>query len=350
MKKNIIFFIVFGFSHFLIGQNIDVSAVERYFKMTDSLKNDNPLSKSTWESFLNMNGLKLYAANQGFDKAYLELYRASMEIVYMPKNDSTLKIQLKKPEKYFLVHIINQYKVHEQAFKSYIKNIEQDKEGYIRTMYKNCYDVLPKRMHKMAENSTLYFIPIFSDAVAEDKDVVVTLFCAYFMDKIKNGAVLGHEIHHVLRKNKTMTAGVDSALYVILTQILNEGSADLIDKKLTEKPECPDELKYSEYILAYSEGMVGKLDTAILNHINKSAAITKKEISDIAPMSGHVPGYYMALVIDRNGFRKNLIKAIDDPIQFILLYNKAAKMDAEKPHVISEISINYLKKIKQNKT
>jgi hypothetical protein len=349
MKNNFVILILFSFSHFLQGQNIDMSAVEHYFKMTDSLKKNIPLSKNSWQSFLTMKGLELYVNNQGFDEAYMESYRQSMEIVYMPKNDSLLKIQLKDPENYFLTHIINQYKVHEEPFKAYTKTIIDNNSQYLKDVYETSYAMLPKRMHKKAEKSTFYFIPIFSDALAEDNDVVITLYCAYFMDKIKKGAALGHEIHHVIRKNKTITSEVDSALYAVLTLILHEGSADLIDKQLTEKPECPDELKYSEYILSLSEGMVGKLDTAILNHINKSSVISKKKIRTIAPMSGHVPGYFMALVIDRNGFREDLIKAIDDPIQFVLLYNKAAKLDKSKPYVLSEISINYLKKLKQKK-
>lgn len=350
MKNKIVGLILLGFSHLLQAQNIDMSAVEQYFKMTDSLKKNIPLSKDSWQSFLSRKGLELYVKNQGFDKAYMESYRKSMEIVYMPKNDSLLKIQLKDLETYFLTHIINQYKVHEESFKTYSKNIIDDNSQYLKHLYETCYAMLPKRMHKKAEKTTLYFIPILSDALAEGDDVVITLYCAYFMDKLKKGAALGHEIHHVVRKNKTITSEVDSALYAVLTLILHEASADLIDKQLTEKPECPDELKYSEYILSLSEGMVGKLDTAILNHINKSSVITKKKIRTIAPMSGHVPGYFMARVIDRNGFRKDLIKAMDDPIQFVLLYNKAAKLDKEKPYVLSEISINYLKKLKQKKT
>ncbi|WP_439506196.1 DUF5700 domain-containing putative Zn-dependent protease [Sediminibacterium sp.] len=55
----------------------------------------------------------------------------------------------------------------------------------------------------------------------------------------------------------------------------------------------------------------------------------------------------MAYIIDRNGLKNELINSIDDPVKFIMIYNKAAKLDKEKPYCFSDNVITYINKIKQ---
>lgn len=202
MKRNLIVLFFLMFSGPIFSQNLNFEAIERYFSVTYSLRQNIPLSQKTWNELLAYPGIKRYLDNQNFDPSVLEAYRKNMEYVYMPKYDSILQIRVKNREKYFTAYIINNYKNAEQDFKNYLKQIKDHPEAYLDSLYRNCHTMLPQKMQQKAQNTTIYFTPLWNDAVAEGDDIVLTLYCAYYFDKLKYGALAGHEIHHVLRKNK----------------------------------------------------------------------------------------------------------------------------------------------------
>lgn len=349
MKQKLFLTLIFLYSLSVNGQKLNFDALEKYFLITDSLRKNIPLSEKTWKNLLSHKGIQLYINNNALDEATLEIYRKNLEYVYMPKHDSLLNTRLKNREKYFILWIFNNYKKQELELKNYYKKIKANDSVYLDSIYKNCYEFLPCKMHKKAKETTIYFIPLMNDAVAEGKDVVFTLYCAYHYDKLKYGALGGHEIHHVLRRSKQTNNEKDKYLYEALTLLLNEGSADLIDKKYTASKDCPEDLAYYEYLMESAKSALPTLDTAILEHIDKIKQINKSDLQNIVPMSGHIPGCYMATIIERNGYKKELIKNLDDPIKFILFYNKVAKIDKEKPFLFSDKTIDYLRRIKQKK-
>lgn len=327
------------------AQSLNFDAVEKYFEITENLKRDVPLSNATWKELLAFQGLKLYLDNQAFDSTYLEVIRKNIEYVYMPRYDSLRQVRLKDREKYWYTSMINSYKKDELIFKQYYKSINSTKALYLDSIYKRCYAMLPKSMQKKAATTTIYYIPIWNDAVAEGNDVIFTLYASYHFDKLGYGALGAHEFHHVLRKNKKNLREEDAFLFEALSNLLNEGSADLIDKKLTGSPDCPDDLAYYGFLMENGPNAMAILDTAIISHVNKIKAITKKDIADIVPMSGHIPGCYMSAIIERNGYKNEVVRNVDNPVQFILIYNKAAAKDKEKPYRFSDTTIEYIKKL-----
>lgn len=347
MKQKLILSFLLLISYCSFGQKLNFDALEKYFSITDSLRQNIPLSKKTWDNFLSDKGVQLYINNNVLDEATLELYRKNLEYVYMPKYDSLLNARLKNRDKYFVLWVFKNYKDQELELKNYYKKIEANKNDYLDSIYQNCYEFLPRKMWKKAKETTIYFIPLMNDAVAEEKDVVFTLYCVFHYDKLKYGALGGHELHHVIRKNKYTKNEKDKYLYEALNLLLNEGSADLMDKKYTALKECPEDLAFYEYLMENAKSTLPALDTAILKHIDNSKLISKADLQNIVPMSGHIPGCFMATIIERNGYKKELIKNIDDPIKFILLYNKAAKIDTEKPYTFSDKTLEYIKSIKQ---
>jgi hypothetical protein len=346
MKQGLSILIFLTFCSAASGQKLNFDAVDRYFSITDSLRQDIPLSVETWNELLAYPGIKLYLENQNLEKSSLDAYRKNLEFVYMPKYDSILQVRVKDREKYFTAYVINQYKTSEQAFKSYLKHVKAHQSAYLDSIYANCYTMLPKKMQQKALQTTLYFTPLWNDAVAEGNDIVFTLYCAYHFDQLKYGALGGHEMHHILRKNKTIADPKDQYLYQALSNLLNEGSADLIDKKLTSNPNCPDDLAFYDYLVEVGKSIMPNLDSAIINHANKIKQLEKDDIPAIVGMSGHLPGCYMASIIEKNGLRNEVVKNVDDPIRFMMTYQKAALKDAEKPFVFSKTTMDYLKRIK----
>ena len=349
MKKAILLLFWFISWESVQAQELNFEAVDVYFQLVEGLKKDLPLATDSWNEFISLTGIQLYVRNNGLDEKTLNAYKRNLEITYMPKNDSILKARLLNPEKYFVLWVFNNYKTQEKELKTYYEKIKKNKSTYLDSAYANSYRVLPTKMHTRAEEATIYFIPLMNDAVAEDKDIVLTLYCAYHYDKLKFGALAGHEMHHLLRTDKSKDYKNDAALYQAMRLLLNEGSADLIDKAYTASEACPDDLKYYEYFMQAAPEALAMLDTAIQEHVTGKKKITEEDIANIVPMSGHVPGCYMGQVIRRNGLETQLIAAINDPLKFMLLYNEAAARDAQKPYVFSELSMNYLRKKFKNK-
>jgi len=346
MKKTIILSLFLFTSYILSAQSIDESAAVRYFQLTDSLKQGYSISQETWKGFLGMEGNKLYTNNQGFSDAYLEKYRKELEIVYKPENDSILQRKLQSPQSNYMTYVIYQYKAHEAVMKAYLAKITAGKEDYIRSMYANAYLMLPKKLQTKNSNTKLYFIGIENDAIAQDGNIVFTLWTAYNYDKVKYGALAGHELHHVLNKPKRYkVAEKDKVLLVILNKILNEGGPDLIDKKYSMQTGFPDDLRFGEYFLSIGKNALPNIDTAIMNMATGVKTYSSKEINQLIGSSGHIPGFYMANIIERNGLRNELIEHIQNPFQFIYLYNKAAKKDKEQPYVFTKQTIQYLQKV-----
>lgn len=333
------------------AQTIDDAAVVQYFKITENLKRGNKLDPNAWNVFLQLRGNKLYIDNQNLGSQYWENYRKTMEIVYMPQNDSLLKVQLKKPEKFWTTYMINQYKAHEDKLLQHHKDLVGDKAAYLDLAYKNCYLMLPEKMQKRDANCTIYLTAINNDAVAEENDIIFTLWCAYNFDKVRRGAVVGHELHHILRKpSQYQIQQSDTTIMQVLELILTEGAPDLIDKKLTMDPNFPDELKYGEFLLENGKETLAQLDTLLMEMSLNKRTINQSDIGSVAPLSGHVPGFYMADVIERNGLRKDIVKNIQNPFRFFSTYQKAAKKDKLKPYILSNESMKYLKSIeKRNK-
>lgn len=330
------------------AQTINTEALDAYWKMVEPLKQGDSLSVETWNNFLQLKGNQIYIKNQGFDKAYLANLRKAVEVVYMPVYASVVAERMKKPFEYWLTYKVNQYKVHEVELKAYQQRLAT--ASYQEAIYTNAWAWLPKRLHQKAPNLTIFLLGIENDAIASGDVLVFTLWAAYNNDKLKEGILAGHEMHHALRKPVAFqqVAEQDKGLLYTLNSILNEGSADMIDKKygIINKDKVPTEFDYEDFLLGKSDSIIQKID----ENITRMAQSNGQEYQSVKyyrnlvkGTSGHCPGYYMADVIVRNGLKNKMLENIQNPFAFVYLYNQAAKKDHAKPPVFTEISISYLK-------
>ena len=138
----------------------------------------------------------------------------------------------------------------------------------------------------------------------------------------------------------------------MLKSILNEGTADMIDKayNIAHDEDLPMESRYKDFELFQADSIVEQIDTSLLNMAASQGRIykTEKEYRNLLRWtSGHCPRYYMTDIIARNGFKKQLLQNIQNPFTFVYLYNKAAKKDKTKPPVLADASIKYIKLLEQ---
>ncbi|MCT2560399.1 DUF5700 domain-containing putative Zn-dependent protease [Chryseobacterium herbae] len=348
IKQIILTLFAFLSSQIVYSQTFDDSTCWEYFKITQDLKNDKPLDKKTWNQFLKNEAIQVYLNDQGVDSAYIENYRKAMETVYMPKNSAELQKRLKKPMNNWWYYIVNEYKVNEDQMKKYLVDIKKDPKHYFDTCYQYTYQMLPKQYQKTAPELKVTIIPIHNDAHVKNSWMVYTLLSAYFHDMNRMGAMGGHEFHHVLRPQLVFDVEDQDAVIVgLLQRILNEGSADLTDKIYEGK----DAVKLLEYQRGTREEFIADGAKAIKNidsllsvkPLDRSTLKINKLINT-GNTNGHVPGCYMSAIIEKAGYKKELIKHVDDPFRFVYLYDKASKKD-KNAYVLSSTTMDLVREL-----
>ncbi|MEP6713510.1 MAG: DUF5700 domain-containing putative Zn-dependent protease [Ferruginibacter sp.] len=355
-KSLIAFTFLVNFSLFGIAQKVDTSPLDAYWKLIEPLKRGDSLSVSDWKNFLQIESNQIYVENQGFDKEYIERLRKAIQVVYMPKYDSILQVRLvainKDPTSYWLTYKVYVYKAYEIELKKYETKIIQP--YYLDSIYKNAFNWLPAKLQKKDSSVSIHFLGIENDAIAGGGIIIATLWSAYNQDKLKMGILNGHEMHHVLRKEIEFrnVAENDKGIMYVLNNILNEGTADMIDKSydIAHDDELPIGCRFKDFELFQADSIVKQIDTSIIKMEKSQGKIykTEKDYRNLLRWtSGHCPGYYMTDIIVRNGFKKHLLKNIQNPFYFIYLYNRAAKKDSKKPPIFTKSSVNYIKLLEQ---
>ncbi|WP_312177159.1 DUF5700 domain-containing putative Zn-dependent protease [Chryseobacterium sp.] len=345
IKRLLLIICILQASQFLYSQKFDDSACWEYFRITDKLKKDQPVDPLEWKHLMKNEAIQVYLKDQGVDSIYTDNYRKIMETVYMPKNEAKLQQRLKDPYNNWWTYIINEYKINEDKMKAYLKNIEQQPEKYLDLSYQYSYQMLPKKDHKKAPEYKITIIPIHNDAHVENGWMIYTLLAAYFNDYNKMGILGGHEFQHVLRPRMDFDADQNDLVIVsMLQRILNEGSADLIDKRYQGE----DAKNLLEFQRGYPESFLSD-GYKTLKNIDSLLSVKPLEKSQLKlnklfkgwNTSGHIPGYYMANIIEKAGYKKQLIKHIEDPFNFVYLYNKSAKRTKDA-YVISDQTITVI--------
>lgn len=348
--KTICVLLLLSSSNILISQTMNFEAINKFWELTDYLKTDQPLTDSLWLDFYNVKGNKLYVENN-ISSENLADYRKSLEIVFRPSFKEKLRMEIAKNNEWVMK--VNRYKDYEKEFKNFAKRMQE--EDYISLMYKQAYAQLPASMRQKINDVSMYIMAIGADAAAQEKNMFFSLHIAYFFDKYIEGAIAGHELHHVLRKEYKFKKSIKEehkGIVYVLEGILNEGVADLIDKNIVieHNDELPQELQWKSMLLSYSSKIIEKIDSSITEIYRSNGKVfkTEEEFREILMnTSGHIPGFYMARIIARNGYHKQLIENVSNLFYFIKLYNKAAKKDKEKPALFSRESIEYIEIMNQ---
>ncbi|GAB2684802.1 hypothetical protein GCM10027037_02610 [Mucilaginibacter koreensis] len=341
--------LLFAITTLSVAQTIDVSPCKRYFEITDRLRQGDTLSRDTWHAFLQDKAIQTYMADQGVDESYYEAYRKNMQIVYMPQKDSILQRRLKDSSAYWLTYMIYQYKKHEAGMKAYLAKIEADPAAYFNASYQYAYTALPARAHRKLPQYAFTIIPIHNDAHAQSNWIIYTLLCAYFNDANRLGALGGHELHHALRPQPSFEPEhADKSAATIMYAIMNEGSADMVDKKYmtdTAKALLPYQ-RYFKDFFDEAKPVMPHLDSMLQLNAKMDTVIKFRQyLKGTEYTSGHVPGTYMAYYIEKNGLKVKLLPHIENPFYFFMIYNEAAKKDKTHPYVFSKATMAYIERL-----
>jgi hypothetical protein len=327
-------------SYGLKAQTTNIEAVTKYWELTDALKRGAPLTDAKWDAFMAIEGNKTYAASE-FDAAQLARYRKAIELVYLPANDSLLKVKLAANDWFCL--LAKRYKDEEQHLKVYLADTVQQ-PAYFGQAYQFVYDYLPKKFQRPLTNLTLYYNCLSNDAISVEKGLYFSLLSVINNAQTKQGTLEAHELHHRLRDEIDIYKNQEPrnlGLCWAIRSIPNEGIADMIDKPW-EKP-----VDIADWLIDPAPETIRKIDSCItVLASNTNATQSERTYRDLLKRtSGHMPGFYMAQVIVRNGYKKQMVAQSTNPFAFFFLYQNAAAKDAAHPPLFSATSITYLKQL-----
>ena len=312
--------------------------------MTAALRRNEPLTDQTWREFLAIPANKVYVkAVFGSDTADLGYYRRALQTVYMPRYDSLLQAKLTAKRWYYV--LINDYKEHEQEYRKVLAETAKN-PAYLEQMDSYAYEYLPTRDHKKVADLRLAYVAIGNDATSQSEGIVFSLRAARDWSDMRPGALEAHEMHHRLRSTKDWNiAPADDPLLTGLYLALNEGLADLTDKEVMLE-QSADSADLRNWLLKPTPAVIHKIDSTIQVLAAGGPVTPEKFYRRLTNGSnGHLPGFYMAYTILRNGYLKPMLDHANDPIAFALLYQKAATKDKDHQHppTFSPTSVSYLK-------
>jgi hypothetical protein len=329
------------------AQTIDTEAATAYWKMTDALRRNEPLTNAQWRGFVALPANKVYVSSIfGDDTTDLAAYRRAIEVVYMPRYDSLRQAKLKAQRWYYV--LVNDYKEQEQMYKKLLLETVKN-PAYLEKMYTYAYEYLPARNHTRVANLKLGYVAISNDATSQQEGIYFSLRAARDYGRIKPGILEAHEMHHQLRTGKDFgtIAPVDEGVLWALKSAQNEGLADLTDKRVLVE-QSADSTEIRDWLLKPGPGVVHKIDSTLQVLAAGGPAAPLKFYRRLTNGSnGHLPGFFMAYTIVRNGLTKPLLDHADDPLAFALLYQKAAQKDKyhQHPPAFAESSVRYLRQL-----
>lgn len=333
-----------------ISIKIDVTPMEQLFEIMNILKQDKEPTESQWKALLATPGYKTMLKNET-NRGPL-FYTDCIRIACKPSLNSQYEKYTREPQEgwgkvmaaslpHFRKARDEQSKLEELVFQ--LKNSQMNSQ-----IISLANDYLPT--DTPGKEATISFILFGPDARGYDTIVVDALF---YTDLGKEGShMLAHELHHNLRNQweKSLLSNEETLIWVI-RQIMLEGIADRIN--------IAPQLTSSDSIIRFTQNENGR---DYMNQLNRCPEIIRsmddlllkmakdpycreslsQDFYKLVPRSGHLPGYYMATLIELQLGKDILIKDQINPVTFFLLYDEAAQKDGKAPR-FSEGSKAYLR-------
>jgi hypothetical protein len=336
---------------FSSAQRFNTDAIQEFWKVVDHLKKDRPLTDPLWEAYYSLDGNKKYMDSNRDDEQAQE-HRYYLGKVFRPSFPDSLEMLRKMLPSQSNDILLNLLYIHdhEDPLRTYDSVIREP--AYMKTCIDLAKRYLPAKTETIPGNLVIYINAMTMDAAVQPPDMYFGLSRVYEYDRFLKGAIAAHEMHHLLRKSRGIErplSTADSASFDIIDQINNEGGADLIDKTVM--------VKNADTLYGAKGRISWYMDTAMVTirrldscfrQIASGAPglVTRSQFRKLTKYSsGHIPGFYMANVIAKNGGMQELISHDENPFYIFYLYNSAAKNDGQHPPSFSEETMAYLHRL-----
>ena len=184
-------------------------------------------------------------------------------------------------------------------------------------------------------------------------DPIYTTETEAFVSKVSH-EVYGLLCHNLIKFDVDAINEEDKDIVRTLETIQIEGIGDHIDIEYFIE-EVSHKFLNEEYKTQFKATLnnisqsIMKLDT-ILREITQNMSQIEKlgeELREFTPPYGNPVGYYMANLIIKNSFVKEMLRDIGNPFSFFKLYNQAVLKDREEIPSFSSDTINLMDKLEQ---
>lgn len=333
----------------------NLDAVDVFFEVADDLQAGKTVSDAEWSRLFKAGGYEIITDHFGED-----LIKQCIRLAFDPRKastrDSLLNTELSSSNQIHLltVFVVNNYmdmKQHWSDLKQFRKTfdfniLEQRATEVLR-------EFLIHPVDSLIQFPKLTFLCFDSNARSLNLGISIDLNVIYKATVLANARLLAHEMFHTYRSKLMNRDYIRSSPAIrALAKVQNEGLADLIDKDSPEDivkgPFTPSEL-VEQYWNVYNgtPTLLAELDSLTISHLDGKITEDEfaKKTSDLFIFDGHPNGYYMALIIKRNGLTAELMKDVANPAVFARVYNQAAKM--ENGYLFSPRFMSYLETLEK---
>lgn len=346
-------------------QKIFTTSAEAFLSLGEDIHSGKATTEQDWEKLFSTVGYTKYLNNPKGEMIRRELQEA-MLLAFDPKRIAEADSILKHPATIRNMALVLRQNICLLARKreeadSFLKHTD-----FLALLYRaneKTKKYLPERAwsSKPVLND-LFLIATIPDASVRDHAIFLDLNLALSMQEEELVDLFAHEFFHNYREMAYQGSSGDSFLNAF-DLFQNEGIADLIDKKRND-----DKIMQffgDEFVKTYREELANAPNTlaridslSIAFDPNTSQEGEYKPLADLVLFGGHPVGYYMASLIQEQGYMEELIDSYDNPVAFAMLYNQAARkkntVSKEREYILSDHLIDHLKqaykKHKGNKT
>ncbi|KGN68327.1 hypothetical protein HR13_02810 [Porphyromonas gulae] len=346
-------------------QKIFTTSAEAFLSLGEDIHSGKATTEQDWEKLFSTVGYTKYLNNPKGEMIRRELQEA-MLLAFDPKRIAEADSILKHPATITNMPLVLRQNICLLARKreeadSFLKHTD-----FLALLYRaneKTKKYLPERAwsSKPVLND-LFLIATIPDASVRDHAIFLDLNLALSMQEEELVDLFAHEFFHNYREMAYQGSSGDSFLNAF-DLFQNEGIADLIDKKRND-----DKIMQffgDEFVKTYREELANAPNTlaridslSIAFDPNTSQEGEYKPLVDLVLFGGHPVGYYMASLIQEQGYMEELIDSYDNPVAFAMLYNQAARkkntVSKEREYILSDHLIDHLeqayKKHKGNKT
>jgi hypothetical protein len=329
------------------SEKINLDSVDSFFKITDELSSGNIVTEEEWDSIFNTQGYKtLLFHNQWRRPMLKEILLIAYSQKYSSKQDSILNLS-------------NNGMLSKQILENYL-DMKHKRDSLID--FRNTYDFTSVINDSKADlksfldnpvDSLLIFpsisIACFESAGYSQENGIIMDFNLFFKQShSENVGFLAHEMFHFYRDNF-----IDNEFSKINTfafqieRLQNEGIADLIDKKhLPYKNDAfPEQVKLFNKIAYDTPQRLAELDSIVCMFYDGKMTIEQfnNKMSGFFKLGGHPNGFYISCLIRDAGFNNEMISTFYNPVDFLKLYNKAAKRKGK--YCFSDKFLDYINRL-----
>ncbi len=347
MKRILIFLFLIKCS-FSFAQNIDLTSVDEFLKVSDLLKMKKEVNVEQWHQLDSSTAYSIFAHSK--DNTIINIVKTTMQDVFgysdnkgQINNDGWLETLIKANFEEIKRNYSEIKKFRDSYdFKSLILNAKSRLQTFLRC----------DSLNTSVKWKPVYFLFLNADGKDMEEALVIDFNLIYRMTEEQRINFLAHEFFHVYRAHfENHDFNYANDINFMLDMIANEGIADQIDKYMGYEEYYStvsrSQKLAEEFVSLYSNAPkdIAILQTIIVQYaeqkIDKDTCVDK--LLKIYKYNGHALGFYMSQQIINAGLKKEMLESFYNPYEFYRLYHMATNKNNGSPS--SKEFMNYLKRI-----